>query len=137
MGLTITAANVVASNNSRITWGIAGMPLTQGMPVYSDAADSDKYKACNAQAEATARCDGICLTSSRNGQPVAIANRTDNTINLGATLVPGVIYATSDSSGGIRDVDDALSGEYVSTLGVAISTSLMRIDINNSGVAIA
>lgn len=126
-----TAGNVVASAGASKLTGTAGATITAGMPVYKDAADGNKYKPCRANVLATANCDGIALTNSSNGQPFSYARSGD--INVGATLVVGVLYSVSGAvAGQIVPEADLVSGNYETILGVATTTSNLALDIHNS-----
>ena len=104
------------------------------MPVYADAADSNKLKPARANAAGTATVAGIALTGSSSGQPITY--QSSGNINLGATLVVGEIYCLSDAVAGQNvPYGDLGAADYVTSLGIAISTSLLQLDINNSGIA--
>ena len=133
--LSQTAANVVSGSGTiRKLTVTAGGTITAGMPVYKDAADSNKYKAARANAAGTSTVAGIALTGSSNGQPLVI--QTEGNINLGATLAVGETYYLSDAvAGQIVVYGDLGSTDYVVVLGVATTTSIMPLNIINSGVA--
>lgn len=132
--LSITAANVAPGANARKETVTAGATITAGTPVYKDTADNDEYKASDADAAGTADSDGIALTGSSDGQPLVI-QKSGGSINLGATLVVGQVYVVSTTAGGIAPYADLLSGDYVTILGVATSTSLLKLTIINSETA--
>lgn len=136
MSLSITAANVVAAAGTVITRGISGAVLTAGMPVYKDAAAANKYKKCDSDHSlAIATCEGITLNGASDGQPIAIAGRTGDGINLGATLTVGELYLISPSSGLIDPPDPvAQSGTRLTTLGIATAANNLQLHIRNTGV---
>ncbi len=132
--LSQTAANVVAGTGSVRQAGTFGGTITAGMPLYRDAGDANKLKAARANAAATAVCVGIALNGGANGQPGDY--QSSGQVNLGATLAVGETYCVSDAvAGQIVPIGDLGSGDYVTILGVAISTSLLQLDIHVSGVA--
>lgn len=132
--LSQTAANVAAGSGSVRQAGTFGGTITAGMPIYRDAGDSNKLKAARANATGTASVVGISLNGGANGQPGNY--QSSGQINLGATLAVGETYCVSDAvAGQIVPIGDLGSGDYVTILGVAISTSLLQLDIHNSGVA--
>ena len=134
--LTITAANVIKGAGTTSRAGIAGATLTAGMPIYLDNTDEDLGKPCQANAEATASCDGICLNGASAGQPFDYLPSGDITLGTGV-MTKGETYAVSDATAGkIRPVDELASGDYVTILGVAESTSVLALDIQNSGVTV-
>lgn len=133
--ITQTPASVVPGTGSvRKLLVVAGGTITAGMPVYKDAADSNKYKAARANAAGTSTVAGIALNGASNGQPLMI--QTSGNINLGATVAVGETYCLSDAvAGQIVPVGDIGSTDYVAVLGVATTTSIMPLNIINSGVA--
>jgi|TARA_R110000824_G_scaffold395565_1_gene596320 hypothetical protein len=101
------------------------------MPVYRKAADNKWWKAIDTSV-ATALAGGIALTNAGADELIDVA--LSGSINVGATLVLAQIYVVS-ASGAIAPVGDLLSGDFVTILGVATSTSLLELNINASGVA--
>ena len=134
--LTITAANVVKGAGAKTETGIAGVAVTAGQTVYKDSADN-KYKLCDADSATAAvrTTRGIALDGAAANQPLTI--QTEGPITIGATVAQGVIYVQSDTPGGIMPAADLETGDYVTVLGVAISTTEIDLQINVSGVAFA
>lgn len=128
--LTITAANVLGFGTKKE--GTAGATITAGQALMK-ATDGDLEPASDDSVE-NADCVGIALIGASSGQPV-LYQKAGN-INLGATLAVGKVYVLS-SSGGIAPVDDVAGGEFVTVLGVAISTSQLKQQMIVSGVAAA
>lgn len=54
----------------------------------------------------------------------------------GVTMTGGTAYYLSPNAGGICPLADVVSGAQVVLLGVATSTTVLRLDILNSGVVI-
>ena len=134
--LTITAANVVPVTGYSKTTGVAGATITAGQPVYIDTTDSNKMKACDVDASVlAATVAGIALHGASNGQPLSYITSGD--ITIGATVAVGIHYVASDTAGGIMPIADLDSGDYVSRLGYGISTTQIRMDIKNLGLAFA
>lgn len=132
--LSITAASVLKTSGTSQTLAVSGGTITAGMPVYIDVADSNKLKACRANASGTANCDGIALTGSSAGQPITYC--TTGNIDLGATLTVGETYCVSDAvAGQIVPHSDLGSADYVTILGVASTASNLILDILNSATA--
>jgi hypothetical protein len=134
--LVITAANVIAGTGARKALGTAGATITAGKVVYLDTSDS-KYKlADNNSGTAVLRSPvGIALNGASNGQPLVI--HEEGPLTIGATLEPGAVYFLSDTPGGICTAADLASGEYPTILGIAVSTTVLDIDIAESGVAVS
>lgn len=134
--IAITAANVVAGANARIERGTAGATIAAGQVVYLDSATTGKWQlADNNSATAAARVPhGVALNGAALNQPIAV--QTEGDVTIGATLVAGTAYYLSDTPGGVCPLADLLAGEYVVLLGLAKSTSVLSLNIQNSGVAL-
>lgn len=134
--LTITAASVAAGSSARKTTGTAGATITAGQVVYLDSADN-KYKLadCDSATAAARSPAGIALHASLANQPLTVL--TSGSITIGATVTAGIAYYLSGSAGGICPVADLGTGDYPSLLGFATSASVINVDIESAGVALA
>jgi len=134
--LTITAANVVAGSNAIIEKGTAGATITAGQAVYLDSATGRYKLADDNSATAEVRTPrGIALNGASDGQPLAIVRSGD--VTIGATIEAGVAYYLSGTAGGICPVADVASGDYPAIIGMGKSTSVLTVDIQAPGVALA
>jgi hypothetical protein len=131
--VTITAASVLQVNGIADQY-LAGETLTQGQPFYVLAADNKAYKADNNAAAAAAAVKGIALNCASAGQPVR--GQRNGQITIGGTLVKGTIYVLSATAGGIAPAADLASGNRVSILGVASSTTVLDLSLVNTGIAL-
>lgn len=133
--IVITGANVLPGSSAKISNGTAGVALTAGQVVYLDDLEN-KYKlADNNSATVAARTPvGISLNSCGINQPVAVLEQ--GPITIGSTLVAGVAYYLSDFPGGICPVADLLAGEFPSIIGIATSTTVLKVNLQASGVAL-
>ena len=61
--------------------------------------------------------------------------QTSGKINVGATLTVGETYVLGDTAGAIYPIGDLGSGDYVTYLGYATTTSLLQLMITATGVA--
>ncbi|MBD9569039.1 hypothetical protein [Ensifer sp. ENS08] len=136
--LTITAANCISGAGARIEHGTAGETITAGKLVFLDQTTTGKWLLADADAAtAAARGQGkigVALNGASNGQPLAV--QTEGPITIGATVVAGTTYYLSPNPGGIAPLADILTGDYVTIVGVATSTSAIRLDFQYSGVAL-
>jgi hypothetical protein len=130
--LTITAANVAKGARANTKNGTAGAAITQGQPVYLDAATDTLFPA-DADVLASAAVVGIALNAASTGQPVTY--QTSGPITIGATVVTGTAYYASTTTGGICLESDLASGDFATFLGFATSTTVITLDIKASGVA--
>lgn len=134
--LVITAANVIAGTGARKEHGTAGATITAGQSVYLDSAtNSYKLADCDSATAAVRSAAGIALHAASSGQPLSVHTR--GPITIGATVTQGVAYYLSATPGGICPVADLGSGDYPTILGIATSASVIEIDIQASGVALA
>lgn len=131
--LTVTATSVVPVTGYTFEDGIAGATITAGQTVYKDTSDSNKFKLADADAATTAECYGIALNGCASGQVVKV--QVGGELNVGATLTVGQVYVVSTTAGGIAPYADLASGDYVSILGVADTTSNLVLRLFNTGVA--
>lgn len=133
--LVITAASVIAGSGAKKTLGTAGATITAGKVVYLDSSDS-KYKlADNNSGTAALRSPiGIALNGASDGQPLVVLE--EGLITIGATMTAGVAYYLSDTPGGICPVADLATGEYSVILGIATTTTVLKVNIQESGVAL-
>jgi hypothetical protein len=132
--LSITAANCVKFANAVEEQGYAGETITAGQPCYRDASTGLYMKSDSNSATVAARSiRGIAMNSASLGQPLSIQKSGD--ITLGATLVANTAYYLSDTAGGICPLADVGAGEYTSLVGIAISTSVLRLAFVYTGVS--
>jgi hypothetical protein len=134
--LTITAANVLSGSGARIVHGKAGAAVTAGQTVYQDPADQRfKLADCDNASAAVRALSGIALNGAANGQPLAV--QFDGEIALGAVLTAGATYYLSPNPGGIAPLADLGSGDFPTVIGLAESTSVLRLGITAAGAALA
>jgi hypothetical protein len=133
--LTITAANVVKGAGAVVETGTAGATITAGQVVYRDASDL-KYKLADADSTTAAVRSprGIALNGASDGQPLSI--QREGSITIGATLTAGTTYYLSDTPGGIAPLADLTTGDYPTVIGVATSTSVLKLGFIESGTAL-
>lgn len=134
--LTITAANVLAGSGAKKVHGTAGATVTAGQVVYLDTTTSTyKLADCDSATAAARSPAGIALHGASSGQPLAV--HASGLITIGATLTKGVAYYLSPTAGGICPVADVLAGDYPTILGIATSTSVLKVQIIESGTDLA
>jgi hypothetical protein len=134
--ISITAASVVPSASAKFATKTAGATITAGQVVYEDTGDSNKVKLADTDsATALARVVfGIAATGAAAGQPVRII-REDPALVIGATVAVGDVLILSGTAGGICPAADAATGDYVTFLGVARSTTAINFKPVASGAA--
>jgi hypothetical protein len=133
--LSLTAASVVPSSGYTFVDGTAGETITAGQTLYFKDSDSRYWKADSDSATAAVRSlVGIALSGASAGQPIRV--QTGGSITIGATVTVGEIYVLSDTAGGIMPEGDLEQGDYVTIVGIATSSTVILLDITNSGVAV-
>lgn len=133
--LTITAANVIAGAGADVKHGTSGATITAGQAVVRDPATGKMVLADSDHATAALRIPaGIALHAASDGQPLAWLK--SGPIAIGATLTAGVAYYLSNTAGGICPVADVGAGERSVLIGIATSTSVLNVDIQDSGVTL-
>lgn len=133
--ISVTASAVAPTSNTVIAQGTAGATITQGQPVYADASDSYKIKPAAHTNAATSTAVGIALNGASAGQPVNYAVSGDVTFN--AVLTAATTYVLGSVAGAISpsaDLDSSSNTRYGTVLGMATSTTNLRVGIIASGV---
>lgn len=130
---SVTAASVVKTANTAISEGIAGGTLTAGQAVYIDTSDSSKLKGCDADASASSVAAGITLHGASSGQPIKYA--TSGNLTFNAAFAAGDCVCVSTTVGGLAPYADLASGDFVTVVGIATSTTNLKIQINASETA--
>lgn len=114
-----------------------GEAVAIGDVVYLNTVDS-KYHEADASTEAEAKASHLVLSAAATDE-YAVLMKLDSSvplqIDVGATLTVGTTYVVSATAGAIAPESDLSSGEYVTHLGVASTTSLLDIKLNVTGTA--
>ena len=111
---------------------IAGEAITQGQSVYVDTAGVVKL-ASKDLTIVEAAAIGIAVTDSAVNQPCEFM--LAGSISFGSVLATGTVYIVGAAPGGIAPDADAIGTEFVTVLGVAISSTTLQLKILQSGVA--
>lgn len=133
--ISITAASVLAGSDAIVEHGTAGATITAGQVVYKAGTSKKWLLADTDSATAEVReAEGVALNGASDGQPITV--QKSGSITIGGTLTAGVAYYLSGTPGGICPIADVASGDYPCLLGMATSTSVLKLDIQYSGVAL-
>ena len=133
--LSITAANVLNSGGGGVAQGTAGASITAGQTVYLDSATTTIKLADANLSSAASTVVGIALHAASSGQPILY--QTDGVITLGSVLTAGLIYVNSATAGAIAPSADLTSTWRTSILGVALTSSTLKLNIVNSDTALS
>lgn len=132
--LSINSALVVGGTNSTRDTGTAGEAITAGQSIYLDAT-TNKWMISDNNGTGTRTVHGISLNGASLNQPVSIHKSGD--ITIGATLVAGTDYWLSGTAGGICPRADLVAGMDAIQIGIAKSTTVLSVDIQDPGVTLA
>lgn len=133
--LTVTPANVIPQSGAVLVTGTSGAAIAAGDLLYKDSSDSDKLKLCTTATAAAAACVGVAVNSAPGaGQPVTYM--TDGRLAMGAILTASTAYGVSDNAGKIRPLADNGSGDQITQIGLAESTTILHVKINARGVTV-
>lgn len=135
--LSITAASVLAASSALVEHGQAkaGQATTAGQVLYKAASDGKLKLSDNDSATAEIKgVYGIALNGAADGQPISVIKRGQLTLN--AVLTAGVVYCVSGTPGGIAPLADVTSGHDLIVLGVALSTTVLDVNFNDTGITL-
>ena len=133
---TITPANVkISGSNVRTSTVQVGEAVTEGQALYLDNA-SGKYMLADATDTTKALVAGMTLTSA-DADGYALM-QTSRTYFAGTTLVKGdpVFLSATAGGGDLCPHADLGSGNAVTLIGFASSTSEIELAINPTGITI-
>lgn len=130
--LTITAANVGVGSTAQVLPFTVGQATTHGQALYIDTADG-LAKPADADAAATAKARCIAITSA-TGTGQTVYGITSGDLVLGAILTKGTEYYVHTTAGVICTKDELASGDFVTRLGIAKTTSILAVSIEATGV---
>lgn len=110
-----------------------GETISAGQPVYLDAADN-KYKlADNNASSATATIRGVSITPGVDLGYGLVAT-SGSIILVGTTAAVGETYYVGATAGQIVPDGDLATGNYVSRIGTASSTTQIKLALETTGV---
>lgn len=112
----------------------AGAAIAATDVVYFDDS-SGSGKLADADVLASSYVSGVALNASASGNPVNVAG-AGTRITVNAVLTKGVAYYASTTAGKICPFADLTSGKYISLVGIAESTTVLRLICVNLGVAV-
>lgn len=124
VSVTTTAVKQVVGS-TQVDTGIAGEAVAAGKVLYKNANDSNKLYLADANAAlATAQAVGVAMHAASTDQPIEYATGGDLDMS---GLTVALVYIVSATAGGIAPVADLTTGWYSSVLGVALSSTRLRL----------
>lgn len=129
---SITAVRPTANTVSRLL--LYGTTIALGETVYQDATDNSECKLADANASAaTAAAIGIAITPGVDTSYGYIATG-GSIILVGTTMVVGQQYFVGPTAGQIIASSELATGDRVTLLGVAASTTQLDLTIKATGI---
>lgn len=127
----ITAVRPTSSTQTKIVQ--YGGTVSVGQPV---SLSSTKYVASDANASATlAAATGIAITPGvTDGYGIVAVG--GSVILVGTTMTVGETYLVSRTAGGIMPNADKATGDYVTRLGTAATTTQLNLSIQATGIQV-
>lgn len=125
--LVLDPTLVVPGAGATFRVGVAGQNLTAGLPCQLEA-NSQLWKLTINATLALSRVHGIASHAALLGQPITL--QTGGLLHLGtAVLTVGELYVLSGNGGMIAPVGDLGPGAFVTLLGIAETTSVLRLHL--------
>lgn len=129
--LAPTPASVIAVAGYKGRTVLAGATIVAGEAVYEDGVNG--LKLALGDVVATADVAGVALNGGADGQPIEII--IDGDFDPGAVVVLGEVYMLSaDGAGNIAPVGDIVATNSPTIIGVATTTSNIRLALTTSGI---
>lgn len=129
---TVTAANVGYNSNPVLIHKLtSGEAIGLLEPVYLKASDSKYWRAQCDGTEEEATVKGISITATAGADQLFSVITGGHLYGL--TLTEGVSYSLSANVGKISDTDPAVSTHFLTQLGGAVSATVLKVAINNTG----
>jgi hypothetical protein len=139
--ITMTAASIVpvAANaaNNAYEYGISNAAIAAGQTVYWDPS-TGLYGLFDTDSATVAvhTLRGLAV-SSAPAAGSAVVIQVAGTVACGSVLTAGRVYCGgAGTAGGVAANADLASGDYIHSLGIAISATVMELKIHNTGVVI-
>ena len=138
--VSVTAGSVLPGASAKIVQYTAGAAITTGQVVYYDSSTNTVKLADADLSLAAAAAIGIAVSTAAAANLPVLVNLEDDDFTVGGTLSLSItgqnnVYVASDTAGGIMPVGDLDVGDYVTFLGVAKSTTKMKLKPLAGGAA--
>lgn len=138
--LVITDSDVVVSDSVRVSAVEVGAAVSAGDVIVYDPVDEDWILASNTTAVLSGNENnayiGIVVSNAAAGQRVAAVVSGDQDITLGNVLTAGRVYVLS-AAGKISPESDATTGDWLTIIGYAKSSTVMLFNPISTNVQVA
>lgn len=131
--VTITAANVRAQSGCRILSGTAGETLSPGKVLAINT--SNQLILADANDSTKVNLVGYCASYGDSGDVVSYI--VSGPVEAGGTLVVGTAYGASTTAGALAPMTDlGSSGDYFQELALAVTTSVMYVNVHKTNYVV-
>ena len=118
---------------TRSSQALLGATISVGQTLYTDSADA-KRKLCDANSTAAiGALTGLAMTPGIDAGYGLVAT-SGSVILVGTTMAVGTTYFVGQTAGSIVPHGDLTTGDYVSRLGTATTTTEMLLSIEATGI---
>lgn len=125
---------VKPTDDTQVTKGQYGEAVAIGDAIYLDQTEA-KYFLADANVLSKIEVFGIAITPGSTDDHGLIAS--NGTIQLvGTTLTVAQQYILSPTPGKLQPATDRTTGDYITNIGTASSTTLLKLDINSTGIQV-
>lgn len=128
--VTITGTVVRTAGNE--TTKNAAEAISPGQLCYTTT--SDTYGVADNNASGKTSVAGMAINTAAAGQPVTVATN-GATVSFGAVLTAGQDYVLSSTAGFMCLSSDLSTGQTLSLVGWAPTTSTLKLNISNTTIA--
>lgn len=124
--LVVTAADVnVPTSGAKLLTVQFGVAVTEGQAVYKKASDNKYYKATCSTSQEAAAVAGVVITSAPlNGYGFII---TSGVLDIGNETPTGGESINISGTDGSLTLDNASTGEWFSSVGIALGNGLIYV----------
>ena len=142
--LTYTSAQVrlnLPSVSGLLTSNVAEVALNAGEMVKLTGSSSTKWEKAGAASDLTSITFGLCLSTVSADQQVIVATGTQVAVDIvanwgGASANVGEFYYLGSTVGEIIPFADITATHFSHLVGQLISSSILRVQVNATGVAV-
>lgn len=110
-----------------------GATISVGQSLYLDVADNEHKLADSNASASTAAAKGIAITPGVDAGYGLMATG-GSVVLVGTTMVVGETYYVGATAGTIIPSADLTTGDYVTRLGTASTTTQLNLDISATGI---
>jgi|688.fasta_scaffold05336_14 hypothetical protein len=111
-----------------------GEAVSHGQVGYQDGTNKKYYKADSNGAAATNAAASVFFLSAASADGYALVAKTGAKVKAGVVFTKGQLYCVGSTAGAVVPFSDLTTGDYVTIVGVADSTSTIPLNFLATGV---